>query len=104
MPDLSPDMHHRILRALDDALQDVQSAAEISKATTGRVNFQQQVEDRLKAGRRAVEQSKDRAATVSRLTALDQRLRLLNTGPLASAVTRTRAVLAQLLQELERVE
>jgi hypothetical protein len=104
MPDLSPDMHHRILRALDDALQDVQSAAEISKATTGRVNFQQQVEDRLKAGRRAVEQSKDRAATVSRLTALDQRLRLLHTGLLASAVTRTRAVLAQLLQELERVE
>jgi hypothetical protein len=75
-------MHQRILRALDDALQDVERVGKISKETTGQVNFQQQVEDSLKGSRRAVESSKDRAATVSRLTALDQRLRLLNTGPL----------------------
>ena len=104
MPDLSPDMHERILRALDDALQDVESVAEASKAATGNVNFQQQVEDRLKAARRVVEQSKNRATTLSRLTTLDQALRLLNTGPLAPAVTRTRATLSHLIEELKGVK
>jgi hypothetical protein len=80
MPNLSPDTHQRILRTLDDALKDVQSVAETAKATTGKVNFQQQVEDRLKAARRLLEQSKDRAATVNRLTTLYQALRLLGTG------------------------
>jgi hypothetical protein len=104
MPDLSPDMHQRIVRALDDALQDVESVAETSKATTGHTNFQQQIEDRLRGCRRAVEKSKDRAATVNRLTTLNQGLRLLATGPVAPAVTRTRAVLAQLLKELEHAK
>jgi len=104
MPDLSSDMHQRVLRALDDALQDVESVAKASKAATGHVNFQQQVEDRLKACRRAVEMSKDRSETVKRLETLHQGLRLLNNGPVAPAVARTRAVLVQLLKELEQAK
>lgn len=98
MPNISAEFHQRILRALDDALQDVKNVAETSKVMTG----QQQIEDRLKRSREAVEQSKERSATIERLTTLDQGLRIHNSGPMAPAVTRSRANLAKLIKELER--
>jgi hypothetical protein len=101
VPELAPVMHQRVLRALDDARQDVRATAKASKPKTGYMGFEL-AENHLVNCRAAVEKLTDRNTVITMLARLDGLMALTGGGDVAPAVKRTHEALAQLFKALEQ--